>query len=217
MNRACVVLLHGLGRGRPSMLVPQWRLSRAGYRTLNVGYPSRTQSIESSARVVARRLDRWLPPEAGAVHFLTHSMGGIVVRCMLELFPGRFPPGRIVMLAPPNQGSRMARTLRRGRIFRHATGPAGRQLAAGDSLPFGRPAPPGWSVGVIAGNRSWSPLRSLLPGESDGTVAVDETRLDGMDDFLTVPRGHTFIMNSRRVLTHALRFLERGRFDEQRG
>lgn len=212
MERGTVVLLHGLGRGRLSMIVPQLRLRRAGYRPVNIGYPSRSAPIESLAEQVSQELDRRLPGADGPVHFLTHSMGGIVLRSLLESAPPRIRPGRIVMLAPPNQGSEVARTLRERWVFRKATGPAGQQLAAGDDCVTQTLGAAAWTVGVIAGNRSSSPLARLLSEESDGTVLVNETRLEGMDDFLIVPRGHTFIMNSRLVIDQAIRFFEHGEF-----
>lgn len=209
------MLLHGLGRTRFSMLLPQRRLAAAGFAVLNVQYPSRTRPIQQLADEVRRRLGEQLPEPCGAVHFLTHSLGGVVVRVLLAGAERAFRLGRVVMLAPPNQGSQIADRLGDGWWFRAALGPAGQELRAGDdSLPR-RLGPPDYDVGVIAGTRPATPWAGWIAGPSDGTVTVDETRLDGMSDFLQVPRGHTFLMNDPAVLDQAVHFFRHGRFEHR--
>jgi len=210
-----VVLLHGLGRGRMSMIVPRLRLAAAGFEVINIGYPSRSEPIEALAPIVRDELERCIVDPSRSVHFLTHSMGGIVLRCLLAEDPAPVRVGRVVMLSPPSRGSLMASKLGRSRLFRAVTGPAARQIGADPSSVPNRLGPVHHVVGVIAGNRATSPLALLLPGESDGTVAVDETRLEGMADFIVVPRGHTFIMNDSTVLDQAIHFFRAGEFERR--
>jgi len=203
-----VVLLHGLGRTRRSMARAAAHLREAGFDARPIGYPSRRLPIETLARHVAARLPR---DGAGPLHFLTHSMGGIVLRQLLRV---ERPPdlGRVVMLAPPNHGSGLARRLGRNPLFRLALGPAGTQLTDGpDGLPA-RLGPADYELGVIVGNRPFFLMRLLSRGEGDGKVTLDEARLEGMRDFRVVPCGHTFIMNDRRALDQAVAFLRSGRF-----
>ncbi len=203
-----VVLLHGLGRTHLSLLLPRMRLRSRGFRPVNIRYPSRALPIEELARFVENRLPRETDRR---VHFLTHSLGGILVRYML----GRKRPanlGRVVMLAPPNQGSQLAGRMKQNPLWLRAAGPTARQLGAdADSVPK-QLGPVDFELGVIAGNRPLSPLAHLIDGENDGIVAVDEARVEGMADFLVVPRGHTFIMNDRAVLDQAIHFFRHGAF-----
>ena len=118
------------------------------------------------------------------------------------------------MLSPPNGGSELADLLRKVPLVRKAAGPNRPQLGTD---PAGLPASLGsvdFNLGVIAGDRSFNPLFSLLiPGPDDGFVAVERAKVKGMTDFLIVPRTHTFIMRSRQVIEQTLRFLRDGSFD----
>jgi len=207
-----VVLLHGLGRTHLSMTVPRLLLRRAGFRPIAIRYPSRREPIDALARRVGAELDRRIVERETTVHFLTHSLGGIVLRSLLSQRRMPFPLGSVVMLAPPNQGSRLAERLGDHALFRLATGPAGQQLRGGpQSLPA-RLGPADCAVGVIAGNRAASPWAFLVERESDGTVEVDEAALEGMADFLVVPHGHTFVMNDPAVIDQAIHFFRHRRF-----
>ena len=184
------------------------RLRREGYRTIRIGYPSLKKPIEELAEHVASRLP---DPGDGRLHFLTHSLGGIVLRCMVA---GNRPQnlGRVVMLGPPNRGSAVAVWFLNLAPFRWIIGPAGRQLGNdGDAVPV-RLGPVDFEVGVIAGNRALTPLSLFLPGANDGVVTVEETRVEGTADFRVVRRGHTFIMNSAEVLEPAAHFYRNGKF-----
>jgi len=205
-----VVLLHGLGRTRFSMAIAASRLRKAGFATESIGYPSRVRPIEEHAEWVRARL----PETTGAsLHFLTHSMGGIVLRALIA----RDRPdnlGRVVMLSPPNQGSRAAGMLREYGLYRMITGPSGQQINDGpDSLP-NRLGPVDFELGVITGNKGVTPLSLVLATENDGVVLVDEANVDGAVDFLVVPRGHSFIMNDRGVLEQAIHFYRNGSFND---
>ncbi len=143
---------------------------------------------------------------------MTHSLGGILVRAYLADHP-LSNVGRVVMLAPPNHGSELADLVRDSRLFQLALGPMAQQLGTGpDSLPNRLPAP-NFELGIIAGTRSVNPLSGFfVPGESDGTVSVESTRLTGMSDFITVPTSHTFIMRSGATAGYVIEFLRHGQF-----
>ena len=152
--------------------------------------------------------------DGGRVDVVTHSMGGIVLRAAVAL--GVVPAEalhRVVMLAPPNQGSALADRLRDFLVYRLATGPAGQQIGTDDeSVPRRLPAPP-FELGVIAGRRSNNPLFGRVLGtESDGKVTVASAQVDGMRELVVVDRAHTFIMWAPDVLAHIFSFLEHGRF-----
>lgn len=207
-----VVLLHGLARGKGSMSRLGKRLSASGFTTLARTYPSRRFSITA----LASELADWIVDEAHGepVCAVTHSMGGVIAR---HLHDPRIRWERIVMLAPPNQGSRIAAALVRNPLFRWYYGPAGGELADGSKWP-----PPPAPFAVIAGTRgfalsnptSWTMGRRFAPGIAhDGTVAVEEARLPGMAAFAEIDATHTWIMNDPRVAELAVRFLRHGTFD----
>lgn len=209
----CVVTLHGLGRSRWSMALLAGRLAEAGYAVENPGYPSRSASVAQLARVVDDGLAACRRAGHRPVHFVTHSLGGILVR---HRFRERVPPdvGRVVMLAPPNRGSEVVDRAREAAWFRLFTGRAGQELGTNPESVPARLPPPAFEVGVIAGDAGRMPFfRDWLPGPDDGVVSVASTRLEGMRDFLVVPHGHTFIMNSPQVARQVLAFLRRGAFD----
>lgn len=210
------MLLHGLGRTPRAMWPLVLAGRRRGYRVLNVGYPSRSRGIAEHAAYVARRVTEAVPD--GPLDFVTHSLGGIVLRYAVA--SGLLPLGRVrrvVMLAPPNQGSEVAELLcshrALGRLARRVLGPCGTELGVGSRAIVRQLPPVPFAVGVIAGSRGLNPIVTRVLGTpNDGTVSVRGTRVAGMRDHLVVPLGHTFIMASPLVLAQTFRFLEEGRF-----
>lgn len=205
----CVVLLHGLARGPASLALMGRALAAEGFRVVNVSYPSRRQTPEVLADRVGAAVDTC---GKARVHFVGHSMGGLLARLWLaQNRPARM--GRMVMLAPPNQGSELVDRLSAYAPFRWINGPAGMSLGTGrDALPARLP-PPDYDVGVIAGTRSLNPLySSMIEGPDDGKVSVARTKMEGMADHLTLPVTHTFLMLNPIVVTQTVTFLRDGRF-----
>ncbi|WP_372013293.1 esterase/lipase family protein [Pseudoxanthomonas sp. 10H] len=211
----CVVLLHGLGRTHRSMAPLEAALREAGYATANIDYPSQSQTIEASAReAVPRGVGECRRKGAHTIHFVTHSMGGLLLRQYLST--GRIEGlGRTVMLGPPNQGSEVADALVGTALYDHFNGPAGAQLVTGANGITARLGPVAFPLGVIAGNEATaidSVLATRIPGENDGKVAVESARVEGMADFLVLPVNHTFMMANEVVAGQALHFLRHGAF-----
>ena len=213
----CVVLLHGIG-GFALLLKPmEFSLEEQGYFVANVTYPSLADPIESLAvEAVEEGLERCSAQGLSRIHFVTHSMGGILVRQYLSQ---KSIAGleRVVMLAPPNQGSQFADYLGHSPLGKVYEPDALAQLGTGEESVPRRLDAPDFELGVIAGTRN---LRKLIPGApsepSDGVVTVDETKASGMKDFLLAPATHTTIVWNAEVQRQTAHFLRDGRFDHPR-
>ncbi|HCY87941.1 MAG TPA: alpha/beta hydrolase [Desulfobacteraceae bacterium] len=207
-----VILLHGLARTARSMAVMETSLEAAGYHTVNLGYPSTEYPVETLAQ---NAIDDALSncPQDNTVHFVTHSLGGILVRQYLSR-QKIANLGRVVMLGPPNKGSQVVDKLKDVPGFKMINGPAGRQLGTDPASIPSRLGPAEFEVGVIAGTRSINLfLSTLLPGRDDGKVTVENTRLEGMADHIELPSTHPFMMKNKTVVHQTLHFLKHGRFD----
>ncbi|MEM9383433.1 MAG: alpha/beta hydrolase [Pseudomonadota bacterium] len=207
----CVVLLHGLARTAKSMEPMARRLEAEGYRVINQAYPSRQHEIAVLAeRYVREGVDACGP--LARIHFVTHSLGGILVRQYLSkrTVDGL---GHTVMLAPPNQGSEVVDNWQHVPGYDLLNGPAGRQLGTdGRSVPLAL-GPVTYPVGIVAGTRSINVLLSLsLPNPDDGKVSVASTKVAGMADHIEVPQAHPLIMRSERVQDQVVHFLAHGAF-----
>ncbi len=209
----CVILLHGMGRTHHSMSLIEDRLKKDGYLVWNKSYPSTSRRIESLAEeAIGPGLAFCASHQAHQSHFVTHSLGGILLRYYLQhrRVPGL---GRIVMLSPPNHGSEIADRLKDNYLYQKFMGPAGQELGTdAGSLPQ-QLKPVDAEVGVIAGDSSSDPWFSpMIPGNDDGKVSVQSTRLKEMQDFIVVGSGHSFIMRNSDAIRQIRHFLKTGCF-----
>lgn len=209
-----VILLHGMGRTRHSMKRMEKGLARHGYKVINMGYPSTSDSIE----ILVKKLDEIIKAEckdrSRKINFVTHSLGGILVRYYLKKRRD-INVGRVVMLSPPNSGSEIVDRLKDVRLYELVTGPAGQRLGTGTNDLPRTLGPVDFDLGVIAGDRSFNPFYSgLINGSDDGKVSVESAKVAGMKDFLVVHYSHTFIMQKKAIIQQVLHFLQHGRFED---
>ncbi|MDX5976868.1 esterase/lipase family protein [Vreelandella alkaliphila] len=212
VQASCVILLHGLARTNSAMEPLENALKEEGFLPINEGYPSREYPIEQLAEIAIRpALEKC--PKGEKVNFVTHSLGGILVRQYLSRHDVA-NLNRVVMLGPPNQGSEVVDELRDVPGFHFINGDAGMQLGTDElSIPntLGKA---NFDVGIIAGTSSinWI-LSSLIPGTDDGKVSIESTKLDGMNDHIEMPVTHPFMMKNDRVIAQVVNYLKNGSFE----
>jgi len=210
-----VVLLHGIGNHSGIMRRMALALEAEGYATLNVSYPSLTKPLVAIADGLAPRVCQFADSCDGPIHFVGHSLGGLVIRAYLA----RNRPanlGRVVMLGTPNLGSELAEFARRLRINRLLLGPVGRHLVTrrmdADEAQLGMVDYP---LGIIAGDRPAQPhiFAPFFNAPNDGKVTVERTRIAGVTDHLTLPLAHQALPKHLHVIQQTIAFLRNGRFD----
>lgn len=208
-----VVLLHGLWRGWRAMQPLARALDQEGFSTLNLPYPSGRMPIDHLVARVRSQVEKIAGDQP--VNFITHSLGGILVRSLLA---GEVPWewGKIIMLAPPNRGSEIVDWSSTHPLIHKVLGPAGRALGSA-GVPCELPAlPPGIEAAVIMGNRCSIPVfRKLLGSENDGIVSAAKGRLEGLRGFSVINADHTFIQMHPETIRLSLDFLKTGGWPDQ--
>lgn len=207
-----VVLLHGLVRHAESMDKMSRNLTKAGYRVCNIDYPSRYFPVATLAKeFVLPRIQECQLNNTGRLHFVTHSMGGIIVRALGDSL-STHQLGHLVMLSPPNQGLELSDRSKDSWLAYQINGPAGQELGtASDALP-NRLDKPVMPFGVIAAKGSNSLMSFFIPGDDDGKVSLEKMKLAGMRDFIGLNSTHSFMMQDWEVIEQVLYFLAYGKF-----
>ena len=212
-----VVLIHGLARTSRSMRSVENFLAGQGYQTVSVDYPSRRASIADLARdFVVPVLNDLAQQDHAAVHVVTHSMGGILLRSAAQQ-QGLGMIDRVVLLGPPNAGSEVTDRLGSWYLYGLLVGKyAARELRT-DGTPSQLPAlPDRIETGVIAGNRPRQfPVAWLMPGplsSHDSKVSIASTHLPHERDHRVLPVDHDAMLRDARVHRHIASFLATGSF-----
>jgi len=207
-SREPVVLVHGLWMGRWALALLAARLERCGYDTRLFSYPSMDMSLSANAAALARFASSLAAPR---VHFVGHSMGGLVVVKMLEANP-ELRSARAVLLGSPYGGSRSADVLARTAVGRLILGRSLMEWLRGRRAELD-----GYELGVLAGCRKigvgW--LVTRLPEPNDGVVTEAETQIPGMADFIRLRVSHSEMLWSRKVAHQVCTFLQSGHFDHR--
>ena len=207
-----VVLLHGIVRSKDSMRSIQDAFEQRGCEVININYPSRKGEIADFAKQVNELLNK--RTDLKRVSYVTHSMGGLVLRTLLAdkqaSWRQHATVHRAVMIFPPNQGAHKANEWHNKIWYRLAMGKAGRELCSdkAQALPL-----LDIDCGIIVGAQGNEKGKSnFIPGDDDGTVGVEECKLSGVTDYAYHPVGHTYGMNKQPVIDDVLNYIDLGKF-----
>ena len=206
-----VIILHGITRSNKHMQKLATYLQKDGFDVINLSYPSTTHKIEDLTEIINKEISQ-RTPEKKRIHFIGYSMGGLMVRALIHKYNYK-NLGKVVQLAPPNQGSELADFVKNFWPYKKIFGPAGQQLITDQSAVKHIFGEVNYELGIIAGNATIDPISSaIIPGENDGKVAVERTKLEGMKDHIVVSASHTFFPFNKEVQKQTLYFLKNGNF-----
>ncbi len=189
-------------------------LTDNNYDVINLDYPSTDYNLYELSQKLKKEISLHIS-ENKKVNFIGYSMGGLLVRIILNDQKYK-NMGKVVQLAPPNQGSEVADLVQNNFLYKKIYGPAGAQLITNqekikdllqDNIDY--------ELGIIAGNFSIDPISSaIIPGEDDGKVSVAATKLKNMKDHITVNASHSFFPSNSKVQKQTLYFLQNGKFNK---
>ncbi|MCG6170157.1 MULTISPECIES: esterase/lipase family protein [Leptospira] len=209
----CVILIHGFLRSSKQLKNMGDYLTDNNLLVFYVDYPSRSNTIqEVSKSYLSPIVQNNCISKFNKIHFVTHSAGGIVLRHFLKENKIK-RLGRVVMLAPPNKGSEIADFLSGYNFVNTLLGPILMQLKTDNSSFVNNIGTPNFELGIIMGDSSNDPISSMIiPGDDDGKVSIENSKLNSMKEFLLVDRTHTFIMDGVEVQKATLQFIKTGTF-----
>lgn len=209
-NRETVVLLHGLGRNKAAMWLLAWRIEDAGFDVIRIGYDSLHETPGQILAGVSREIDACCKALSQPVHYVGHSLGGLVIRAYLAEREWR-NRGRVVLIGTPNNGTPLVDEYK-DTWWMNLAGPTANALGTDpDSFPNSLPEPD-YPVGVIAGLREGGFAKALMPGDHDGLVPVESTKVAGMSDFIVVETSHSLMRYNEEVARQTIAFLRKGEF-----
>ena len=212
-----VVLIYGIYQPPFAMKTIKNTLDKAGYYVLNFEYDFRCYSIDE---IVKSSLDKFLKKHCidpkKKIHFVTYSSGGLIIRRYLEKYP-LLKLGRVVMIAPPNHGSKLVDFLKKylNFIYRFIAGVLGQQLGTGknDYIHKTLKQSINFDLGIIAGLGSLSPFSYFIIDEPhDGMTSIESTKLKGMKDHIVITASHMLILYFNFTAKKVLNFLTKGSF-----
>ncbi len=218
-NGDYVILLHALAKGSRSMRKIERDLNDEGYTVINLSYPSTKHSIEDlSEKYLAKAIKKLCTDKKKKIHFVTYSLGGIIVRQYLQNHH-KLNIDKIVMIAPPNKGSEVVDFMKSNFLFKPFFhwffGPAGQQLGTKKSSYVNSALENTihHEIGVIAGDSCINPFTPfLIKGPNDGRISVKNTKIKNMKDHIVIHSPHCFIASNDECIKQVSYFLSYGLF-----
>jgi len=203
-NKKIAVLIHGLGLRKESLscLVPL--LEKQGFQVIQFGYAAMLEPLESCAK----KLHSVLKEYEGEKYFITHSMGGILLRLYQQKYDVEIE--KAVMLAPPNKGARIVDSLKRLNIS-GLLGVNGKRLHTDcDGLPQSLPGIKGDYMTIAGTKKSifgYFPLFFFMKDQNDGVISIDSTRMNDEVKHLEVKAYHLKIMKHKTAQKAIIEFI----------
>jgi esterase/lipase len=225
-----VIILHGILLGKWHLANLARYLTKQGYKVINIGYPSTKYPLEKLVNIVAQDITSKLTEIAVnnksseyTVNFIGYSMGGLILRAIFNSSNNhhnndnnniiRKNLGKVLLLATPNHGSEVADFFKNNWLYKKIFGPAGRQLTTDQTDIQHLFTTIDYPLGVIAGNISLNYFFSKLINQpNDGKVSIASTKVDGMQDHITLPASHTWLPYNKKVQYQTVYFLQHGKF-----
>ncbi|MBP7190120.1 MAG: hypothetical protein KA998_02615 [Rickettsiaceae bacterium] len=209
-NQECVVLLHGWAKSGRCMIPVEESLTKEGYKVQNITYPTRYYKIEDI-------VNKYIYPNVKTegctkLHFVGHSLGGIVTRYYIEKYRPK-NLGRVVLIGSPSKGSEIVDKISGPYFINKILGPAVLELSTHSTF-LSSLKNPDYDLGIISGDISLNPFTSIfiLPGPDDGIVSLESTKVEGMKDQITLSSTHVMILKNHTTHEEISCFLENGRF-----
>lgn len=207
-----VVLLHGFGRNAMSMWLLGNRLEDAGFEVHRIGYRSLRTTTDKMLNTVSSKIQHCCADSGRTVHFVGHSLGGLLVRAYLDLFRDH-QLGRVVLIGAPSGGTPFVDKFQ-DKWWMKLAGEAAQDLGTDeDSFPSRLKSAPYYAMGIIAGDTDSKDMFNQTPDADDGLIPVSSTVVYGMSDFIVLQANHSLMRYNRDVAEQTKAFLRTGRFD----
>ena len=204
-KKEVVVLVHGLWMKGPELLYIRYKLWRQGYKVFQFHYSSLFKSPEENAAKLYQFVSSIKAP---AIHFVAHSLGGIVVNHLFQQYEIK-QPGKVILMGTPLKGSAAAIHLKKNKFLKYLLGKSIIKGLLGDA--------PKWNskrkVCVIAGTQGIGAgqifANNVMQRPNDGTVNLIETQLEQAEESHEVPCSHFLLLVSKEVVNISLNFLRK--------
>ena len=210
ISKEKIVLVHGFGRSTLAMSKFEEFFEQEGYQVYSIVYSSLTQDIDGIKKEFFQKVNKHLDGVDQTVHFVGHSMGGLMIRSYLDQHKVK-NLGNVVLLGSPNKGTPLVEFVE-DKWYYPLAGPALKSLSSKGSKFLSSLKRPYYTLGVIAGYRSGRQGGEIIPGRDDGIVPFESTKVDGMKDFLALAESHYSMRYSFRVMKQVQYFLAHGEF-----
>ena len=212
ISKKIVILIHALATSKYFMQPIASYLTKHNFEVYNWDYQSRKFTIPEIASqlqdyIILNNLNNY------EVNFVTHSMGGIVLRYYAKNY--NLNIGNVVMLAPPNNGSEVVDKLKNFYFYKMVFGPAAYSLGTSNDDLVTNLGSVNFNLGVMIGNISYDPLSSIfLPEGNDGKVSIESSKIEGMKEHFVVNSSHITIIFNPNNYKYIYNFLTCGNFSE---
>lgn len=205
-----VILIHGFARNNMSMWKLASSIEKAGYEVERVGYKSLRKNIDEIKKIVFKQFDKNIDSKYEKVHFVGHSLGGLLIRSYLGNHNVK-NLGNVVLIGSPSHGTEAVDYYKDKKWFK-LTGPIAVELGTNGSKFLESLTQPYYNLGVIAGNKEIKLFEHVLKGQDDGLVRVESTKIKGMSDFIIIKANHAGMRFNKNVAHQTISFLKNGKF-----